>query len=340
MHVLGRRDWLHGAAALACACGREPATAQARVGWPFAAPQPGPAWDPSLDWAFDGRDAEPMPVPRPGDWLAEHEETGQDVVQFLADEPNRPEPPRDTIVIQPLAMVHRKHVGPIQPSLVELVDYVGRFFVLPVRLADPIVMDRRHVGVRMNHGHEQWNANDIDGVLREQLPGDAYCCIGVTTTDLFPSSDWNFVYGQASLSARVGVFSLARHDDAFFGGPPSDPVLVRRRGHGVVTHEVGHMFGMQHCVHHLCLMNGSNDREEADRSPLQLCPICLRKLQLSVGFDPAARYRDLAAFYRTYGLLPELAWVNARLARARVSPSSGFSSTTRTQIFGHSPPRR
>ena len=39
------------------------------------------------------------------------------------------------------------------------------------------------------------------------------------------------------------------------------------------------MFGISHCVHFHCRMNGSDSLEESDRSPMHLCPVCLRKLQ-------------------------------------------------------------
>lgn len=74
------------------------------------------------------------------------------------------------------------------------------------------------------------------------------------------------------------------------------------------------MFGMQHCVYHRCLLNGSNNQDEADRCPLHVCPVCLRKLHLLVRFDPAARYRALADFYGAHGLEAEAQWVRSRLS--------------------------
>lgn len=48
---------------------------------------------------------------------------------------------------------------------------------------------------------------------------------------------------------------------------------------------------------------------------MHLCPVCLRKLHMSVGFDPAKRYRKLAAFFLPqHGLENEAAWIDARLA--------------------------
>lgn len=38
-------------------------------------------------------------------------------------------------------------------------------------------------------------------------------------------------------------------------------------------------------------MQGSNHLEEADRRPLDLCPICLRKLQCAIGFNIVERYQ-------------------------------------------------
>lgn len=58
-----------------------------------------------------------------------------------------------------------------------------------------------------------------------------------------------------------------------------------------LTHEIGHIFGLRHCQWLACLMQGSNHLEEADRRPLDLCPVCLRKLQSAVGFRLRDRYR-------------------------------------------------
>ncbi len=77
----------------------------------------------------------------------------------------------------------------------------------------------------------------------------------------------------------------------------------------VLTHETGHMFGLAHCVHFSCVMNGSNHLQESDRRPLHLCPVCLRKLQFSVGFDVVNRYRDLARFDEQAGFADEARWL-------------------------------
>ena len=53
-----------------------------------------------------------------------------------------------------------------------------------------------------------------------------------------------------------------------------------------MVHEIGHMFGLKHCVYYECILNGSNGGFESDRFPDRtLCPICLTKLKLNIKFD-------------------------------------------------------
>jgi archaemetzincin len=61
------------------------------------------------------------------------------------------------------------------------------------------------------------------------------------------------------------------------------------------------------------VVNGSNHLRESDQRPLHLCPVCLRKLQHSIGFDVGKRYQALADFYRKVGFADEERWVRRRL---------------------------
>ena len=97
-----------------------------------------------------------------------------------------------------------------------------------------------------------------------------------------------------------------------------------RRCVGVLTHEIGHLFGMAHCVYFECVMNGSNHLEESDNGPLQLCPMCLHKLYfcrlLKSGqnnqyqkTDILKRYKNLQQVYAKYGLKDESQWYQTRI---------------------------
>ena len=143
---------------------------------------------------------------------------------------------------------------------------------------------------------------------------DAYATLGITMDDLYPDPSWNFVFGQASLHEGVGVYSFARYDPRF-----NDPqarasgTLLLQRSCKVLAHEMTHMFGVQHCIYFHCLMNGSNHLAESDARPMHLCPVDLRKLQESIGFDVVERYRRLLQFYLSAGFTEEASWLSRRL---------------------------
>lgn len=262
-------------------------------------------------WAFDRSVFEPMPIPSEGDWLAEHAESGQSVEQFLASRPDRPEPGRRTIAVRPLGSLAELR----GPSLAVQREFLQLYFGLPVVILptlDPAALPVRH---RTRRGKRQLRADDVLRALEERLPGDAYCCIGITDIDLYPNPSWNFVFGLANLRQRVGIFSLARYDDGFFGRPPSAERLVAERTFKVLAHEVSHLFGIEHCIAYSCVMNGANGQQESDRSPLHACAVCLEKLHRAIGFSLVERYRHLQSFCARHGL-DEAAWLAARLATA------------------------
>jgi archaemetzincin len=163
-------------------------------------------------------------------------------------------------------------------------------------------------------------ALSIDDILRNlkrNLPANAFCVLAITMEDLYPDPRWNFVFGQASMRDRVGVFSFARYDPVFYGesrGSRYQKLLLRRSAK-VLVHETAHMFSLAHCIYFKCVMNGSNHLQESDSRPLSLCPVCLCKLQSSIGFDVATRYHRLQQFYSNVGFIFEQDWVTGRLKK-------------------------
>ena len=65
---------------------------------------------------------------------------------------------------------------------------------------------------------------------------------------------------------------------------------------------------MEHCTAYCCNMNGSNSLEEADRQPLHLCPVCLRKLCRNLQVEPVPYLTKLKLFCQQNGLEAERDW--------------------------------
>ncbi|HEY8142010.1 MAG TPA: archaemetzincin [Kofleriaceae bacterium] len=282
-----------------------------------------------LEAAFAPDAFTPIAAPLEDDWLAQHEEAGQTFDQYKRGRPNRPSAARRTIYLEPIGfptersprergttsqgMTRWASAG--GPPVEVVAEFARAHFQLPVKVLPPIALERTGAKVRDRGDFRQILAPDLLEHLKTRLPPDGYCLIGLTATDLYPEESWNFVFGMATLRERVGVYSTARYQPSFYGEEdhyPAPEHWVMRRSLKVMAHEIGHMFGMEHCTYYECVMNGSNHLDETDRRPVHLCPVCLRKLHYAIGFDPDRRYRDLERFFRKNKLGPEADWVRGR----------------------------
>jgi archaemetzincin len=260
-----------------------------------------------------GEDFEPIPIPKHGDWLAEHQEDGQTFDEFVNSKTERPDKIHSKIYLQPLGEFPKGQI----PLLEKLREYATAYFAMEVKVLPCLTLSDGNLTTRINpyNQNRQILTTDVLAILKKNVPSDAFCVLAITMDDLYPEPSWNFVFGQASLSERVGVYSFARYDPAFYGekrGKDYEKVLLRRSCK-VLVHETAHMFGLQHCIYFRCVLNGSNHLKESDSRPVHLCPVCLRKLQYSVGFDVVTRYRNLLSFYQKAGFDDEAQWAANRL---------------------------
>jgi archaemetzincin len=268
-------------------------------------------------FSADAQEFEPIPSPGPHDWLAVHHESGQTFNEFKASDPNRPIESRRIIYLQPLG----EFVAERSPSIDKLREFAAAFFSMEVKALPALSLDASRFTTRHNPntGNLQILTGDLLNFLKGRVPADAFCVLAITMADLYPEPSWNFVFGQASLRERVGVYSFARYDPAFYGEARAadyeTPLL--RRSCKVLAHETSHMFGIAHCTFFNCLMNGSNHLAESDRRPLHLCPVCLRKLQWSINFDILERYKALEHVARSDGFTDEAEWLSKRIKSVR-----------------------
>ncbi len=249
--------------------------------------------------------------PGPDDWLATHNEGGQTFDAYRKDEPvvvdlTAGPGKRNTLYIQPLGELTES-----QTQVVKLTaSYMHRFFGVPVKLSRRLPLSLIPASARRTQpssgGRQILTSHVLDEVLLPRLPDDAAAYISFTASDLWPGKGWNFVFGQASLTERVGIWSVHRYGDPDQSEAAYRLMLLRTLK--VAVHETGHMFSIKHCTAHECVMGGSNNLTETDRAPLWLCPECMAKMCWATKTDPADRYRRLADFSRKRGFTAEAAF--------------------------------
>lgn len=234
-----------------------------------------------------------------GDWLENQKESGETFEEYIASNPTLPTAERRTIYIQPIGKFTAE-----QKKAIELTaEYMRAFYDLPVTLNSErpignVPFDKKRL-IKYRNNLQIRTSYFIDDVLPKLLPDDAAALIAFTNYDLYPEPTWAFVFGQASLDKRVGVWSLYQFADQITGR--YDPKLLLSRTLKIAMHETGHMFSMRHCTKYECLMSGTNHLLETDRRPLDNCPECMAKVAWAMKYDPATRYRNLAAFWKKHG---------------------------------------
>ena len=237
---------------------------------------------------------------QPGDWLADKKEPGQTFAQYLTTDPNRRTATRAKLYLQPIG-----DFTAMETSMVgKLKEFMQQFFGMEVVTLAKIGLEKIPNSARRDapsSGKKQLlTTHLLDKLLLPSRPKDAVAVLAITSSDLWPGDGWNYVFGQASLEQRVGVWSTAR-----FGDPNQDPARYLRRVLQVAVHETGHMLGIKHCTAYECCMNGSNNLAESDRAPLFFCAECEPKIWWACSIHPAARAKELAAMAKRFSMETE-----------------------------------
>lgn len=254
----------------------------------------------------------PMGIPGRYDWLWDNKEGGQTFDEYIASSPTVPTSERKVLYVQPIGKFTAQQSQVIKTTG----DYLEAFFGLPVKMLDtkprpPKLKEPDQRMIDYPQHRQVRSGYFLEKVLPPLLPKDAAALIAFTEEDLYPDPTMNYVFGQASLSNRVGVWSLYRLDDqATF-----DTFL--RRTMKIAAHETGHMFSMRHCTKYECVMSGSNHLAETDRRPIDACPECMAKIAWMNKEKPLDRYKRLAGFALKYNMTVESADFAKKLAAVR-----------------------
>ena len=105
--------------------------------------------------------ADPLPSPRPGDWLAEHPEPGQTIAEYVD---SRPVPKSDKLHTIYLCLVG--DFTEAQGCILALTqDYLALFFDCPVQVNRRLPLDS--IPARARHSRPSWG----DAIVAPAHPG-------------------------------------------------------------------------------------------------------------------------------------------------------------------------
>ena len=149
-------------------------------------------------------------------------------------------------------------------------DALARFGV-PVRQVELAEIEFAYDASR-----KQYGSIPVLEMLARWAPADARKLLAVTERDLFIPV-LTFVFGQAQLGGRVGVISLARLRQEFYGLLPQREVFLGRVVKEAL-HETGHMFGLVHCADRTCAMSLATGVRQIDIKQTGFCTVCAARL--------------------------------------------------------------
>lgn len=250
----------------------------------------------------------PMGEPEEYDWLSFNQENGQTFAEYIAGNPNIPNAERNKIYIQPLGKFSEKQKKVLQSAS----EFLSNSFLLEVQIL-PVKVFPEPLSLKNHRIHPTWKTRQIrsgyimDEILKPALPPDAVALIAFTNEDLYPDKSMSFIFGQANLFERIGVWSLYHLEDK------KNPEKLLIRTLKISVHETGHIFSITHCTKYQCIMSGANHLGETDRHPLDACPECMAKICWLNNKTPVERYQRLKEFCEKYGLKEDAKLFNEKL---------------------------
>ena len=103
--------------------------------------------------------------------------------------------------------------------------------------------------------------------------------IGLFRVDLFIPI-LTYIFGQAAFKGSTGIASIYRLRNEQYG-IKKDEALLLNRFSKVVIHELGHTFGLIHCLIPTCVMRSSTYVEDIDQKSHNLCIQCRTKIGMT-----------------------------------------------------------
>lgn len=182
-----------------------------------------------------------VPQPRANDWLAQHEEKGQNFACFA----DRTAETSQKMLTSSHNIMHLVPIGQFSSPPVEALSNFAEAFFSGYRVEILPSIPKEEVSQRNRRG--QLHIYEIRDYLANMKPASSFCVMGVTMADLY-IDDWDFLFGMGFMSAGVGVFSFSRYFPSSYsqwgGLDDIGQKLLLKRSCKVLAHEAAHILGL------------------------------------------------------------------------------------------------
>lgn len=166
----------------------------------------------------------------------------------------------------PIELDRKQHL-----MLEQLGPLLGELFGLRCRIRSFRLDPERFRDMRRG----QYNSSMLIRHLAELVAGTRI--LGVAGVDLFVPV-FSFVLGEAMLEGPAALISTFRLRNAGNGAVVSDDLLMQRMVKAAV-HELGHTYGLLHCLDPACVMHSATSVDEVDLKGTEPCRHCVRALR-------------------------------------------------------------
>ncbi|MCS7163598.1 MAG: archaemetzincin family Zn-dependent metalloprotease [Thermodesulfovibrio sp.] len=156
--------------------------------------------------------------------------------------------------------------------LVELRNHLQNLFNLEIE----IISKKQDINFAYNEKRKQYSAEEILKNFEKNKDKNYEKWLFIVDADLY-CSGLNFVFGVANPYSGVSIISLTRLKQQFYGKSENE-VLYIERIKKEATHELGHLFYLNHCQNKKCVMRFSNSLYETDEKNSFFCDRCKKIL--------------------------------------------------------------
>jgi archaemetzincin len=127
----------------------------------------------------------------------------------------------------------------------------------------------------VNKRRNQWNSFKILEWLNKFRAYKATRILGILDIDAY-SYGFDFVFGEAFYRGRVAAVYLSRLRQEFYDLKPNSSLFYQRLVKESI-HELGHVFGFDHCKNSQCVMYFSTSLLDVDAKGRSFCYSCRGK---------------------------------------------------------------